>query len=63
MPGFWLHSGATLECLHGGQAIPVFANTRVTVAGQPAVSISSPYVIAGCTLPPTADGPCVTAQF
>lgn len=40
-------------------------NPRVTVSGQPTVTIASPYVVAGCTLPPppAANGPCVTAQF
>jgi hypothetical protein len=37
----------------------------VLVSAQPTVAITSPYVIAGCTLPPptAANGPCVTAQF
>lgn len=40
-------------------------NPRVTVSGQPTVAITSPYMIAGCILPPppAANGPCVTAQF
>jgi hypothetical protein len=65
MPGFLLHVGATVLCSHAGQAQPLVPNTRVTVTGQPTVTISSPYVIAGCTLPPplAANGPCVTAQF
>jgi hypothetical protein len=35
------------------------------VSGQPTVAITSPYVVAGCALPPppAANGPCVTAQF
>jgi hypothetical protein len=37
----------------------------VLVSAQPTVAMTSPYVIAGCTLPPptAANGPCVTAQF
>jgi len=37
----------------------------VTVSGQPTVTLPTPYVVAGCTLPPpsVANGPCVTAQF
>lgn len=33
--------------------------------GQPTVVVTTPYVIAGCLLPPPilANGPCVTAQF
>jgi len=35
------------------------------LGGAPSVLISSPYVIAGCTLPPppTANGPCITGQW
>ena len=65
MPGFLLHLGAAVQCMHAGQATPTVTNPRVTVTGQPTVNISAPYVIAGCTLPPppAANGPCVTAQF
>ena len=65
MPGFLLHVGATVLCSHGGQAQPTVPNPRVQVSGQPTVAISSPYVVAGCALPPppAANGPCVTAQF
>jgi hypothetical protein len=37
----------------------------VLVSGQPVATIASPYVVAGCTLPPppAANGPCVTAQY
>lgn len=40
-------------------------NPRVTVSGMPSVTLSAPYVVAGCTFPPppAANGPCVTAQF
>jgi hypothetical protein len=65
MPGFLLHVGATVMCSHAGQAQPTTPNARVTVMGQPTVTISSPYQIAGCTMPPpnAGNGPCVTAQF
>ncbi len=63
MPGFLLHLGATVTCVHGGTATPTVPNPRVTVSGQPTVALSSPYVVAGCTLPPNAGGPCVTAQY
>ena len=65
MPGFLLHVGATVLCSHGGQAQATMPNLRVTVMGQPTVAITSPYVVAGCALPPpiAANGPCVTAQF
>ena len=65
MPGFLLHMGATVLCMHAGQAQPVVTNPRVTLGGQPIVTQPSLYTVAGCTLPPppTANGPCVTAQW
>jgi hypothetical protein len=65
MPGPLLHLGAMVTCSHAGQATPSAPNPRVLVSGQPIVTITSPYLVAGCTLPPppAANGPCVTAQF
>jgi len=65
MPGFLLHQGATVLCSHAGQAQPTVPNPRVMVAGMPTVTLSAPYVVAGCAFPPppAGNGPCVTAQF
>jgi hypothetical protein len=65
MPGFFLHVGATVLCAHGGQAQPTVPNPRVKVGGQPVVTQTAPYTVAGCALPPpiAANGPCVTAQW
>jgi hypothetical protein len=65
MPGFLVHVGATVTCMHAGQAQPTVPNPRVMVSGQPTVLITAPYMVAGCTLPPpiAANGPCVTAQW
>jgi hypothetical protein len=65
MPGPILHLGATVTCSHGGQATPVTTVPRVLVSGQPVTTLASPYLVAGCALPPppAANGPCVTAQF
>jgi hypothetical protein len=65
MPGFILHSGAVVTCLHGGQAQPTTFSPRVTVSGQPIVVQATPYTVAGCTLPAITSGapPCVTAQW
>jgi hypothetical protein len=65
MPGFLVHLGAQVQCLHGGQAETIVPIPTVTVSGQPVVAIDSPYVIAGCTFPPPpgANGPCVTGTF
>jgi len=61
MPGLIAHQGATVLCAHGGQAQPTTANPRVTVSGQPTITLTTPYSIAGCPLPPNAGGPCATA--
>jgi hypothetical protein len=65
MPGAVLHAGATVCCSHNGQATPTTTNARVLVGGQPVVTLTTPYVISGCTLgsPALGNGPCVTAQW
>jgi hypothetical protein len=65
MPGFMLHSGAAVQCVHLGVAQPTVVNPRVTVSAQPIVTVASPYSIAGCTFPAMSTGapPCATAQF
>lgn len=65
MPGTLLHVGATVLCAHGGQAQPTVPNPRVTVSGMPTVTMTAPYVVAGCAMPPppSGNGPCVTAQW
>jgi len=52
-------------CTHTGTAQPTVPNPRVTLTGQPIVTIASPYAIAGCTFPAISAGapPCATAQF
>jgi uncharacterized Zn-binding protein involved in type VI secretion len=65
MPGFLLHVGATVMCIHAGQAQPTVPNPRVRVGGQPVVNQTSHYTVAGCPFPPppAGNGPCVTAQW
>ena len=65
MPGPIVHLGATVMCTHAGQATPSASFPRVMVNGQPVITQVTPYVIAGCTLPPpiAANGPCVTGQW
>ena len=64
MPGFLLHVGATVMCSHAGQAQPTAPNPRVMVSGQPVVTQSCIYTIAGCpfTVGPVPV-PCVTGQW
>jgi hypothetical protein len=58
-----LHLGAQVLCTHAGQAIPTAPFPRVTLSGQPIVTIVSPYAIAGCALTGTPNPPCVTGQW
>src|SRR5437763_412961 len=62
MPGFIVHQGATVMCIHGGNGQPTVVSPRVQVSGMPVVTISSPYVIAGCSLASTGT-PCITGQW
>jgi hypothetical protein len=51
MPGHLLHLGATVMCLHGGQATPTQTSPHVTVSGCSLSTLPVP--------PPF----CVTAQW
>jgi hypothetical protein len=64
MPGFLLHSGATVLCTHAGQAQPTSPNPRVKVSGQPVVTQAAPYTVAGCPfVAGVVPSPCVTATW
>ena len=65
MPGFLLHQGASVMCLHGGQAQATSPNPRVKVMGQPIVMQPTPHTVAGCpfTTPGGTPMPCVSAQW
>jgi hypothetical protein len=62
--GMILHSGATVMCMHGGQATATAPNPRVKVGGQPVATQPSPWTVAGCPfMTGTNPMPCVTAQW
>lgn len=64
MPGFLLHAGASVLCVHGGQAQPTTPNPRVRVGGQPVTTQPNPYTVAGCPFNVSGSPvPCVTAQW
>jgi hypothetical protein len=65
MPGLLLHLTAQVQCAHAGTATPATVNPRVQVSGQATVLLSTPYVVAGCTMPPptAGNGPDVSAQW
>jgi hypothetical protein len=65
MPGTILHLGATVQCMHGGTAVPTETEPRVLIGGMPVTTMAAPYTVAGCAMPapPSGNGPCVTAQW
>ena len=63
MPGPIVTMGSTLMCAHAGQATATAPFPRVSVLGQPVVTLSTPYVVAGCGLTGSPNPPCVTAQW
>ena len=58
-----LHLGATVLCMHAGNAVPTMPFVRVTVSGQPVVQVTTPYVIAGCTQASVPAPFCATGQW
>ena len=62
MPGPVVTMSSTVTCSHAGQATPT-TPSRVTVMGAPAVTMATPYVVAGCALTGTPTPPCVTGQW
>jgi hypothetical protein len=65
LAGFLLHQGATVLCMHAGQAQPVMPDPRVKVSGRMVVQQTCQYTVAGCTFPAISTGapPCATAQW
>lgn len=64
MPGPAVTATTTAQCAHMGKATPVAPNPRVSILGQPVVTIASAYAIAGCPFTNgTTPQPCLTAQF
>jgi hypothetical protein len=64
MPGPLVHVGAVVTCAHMGQAQPTAPNPRVLVSGQPTVTMTAPWVVAGCPFNVSgAPVPCLTAQW
>lgn len=65
MPGFLLTTASQVACSHQGRATTGGVAARVKVGGSPAVFLSAPWSIAGCTFPPpnAGNGPCVSGTF
>lgn len=66
MPGYILHQGADVKCMHLGPAQPAMVNPRVTVGGNPIVVRSNTYLVSACQFPAWTLGgspPCTTASW
>jgi hypothetical protein len=64
MPAPILQLGATVLCSHGGQATALEPFPRVLLSGQPAVTLTSLFAIAGCAFAHRfGSPPCSTAQW
>jgi hypothetical protein len=63
MSGNLLHVGATVFCQHAGTAQALVPSTRVMVSGQPVVTQTSPFAVAGCALSSSPGPFCAMAQF
>jgi hypothetical protein len=63
MPGFLVEQGATVMCVHGGQAMATVPNPGVVVSGTPTALVTDPWSVAGCPGVPSSVPPCATAQW
>ena len=66
MPGPVLTAMSTVQCAHLDHGTPVTPNPRVTIFGQPVVTIATQYTIAACTFPAMTAGnspPCISGSF
>ncbi|MDB5069132.1 MAG: hypothetical protein JWM87_243 [Candidatus Eremiobacteraeota bacterium] len=62
MPAPIVQLGAVVMCSHAGTATPLVPSTRVLASGQPVITITSPWAVAGCALTPSGGPFCVTGQ-
>lgn len=65
MPGFVLHVNTGMQCMHGGLATIAPSQPRVTVSGQPAMTMPAQIIVAGCafTIPGPKPQPCVQIEW
>jgi hypothetical protein len=65
MPGYLLHTAATVTCPHQGPATTPPVQVRVLVGGLAVATTSSLTTVAGCafTVPPGKPQPCVKVQW
>ena len=65
MPGFLMHTGATIQCMHAGPATIISTQPRVAVNGMPVALMSDQIAVAGCafTVPGPKPQPCVLVKW
>ena len=66
MPGFIIHLGANVQCMHLGLAQPMMTYPRVMVSGNPVVVMSDNYSVSACQFPAWTLGSspaCATATW
>ncbi len=64
MPGYLIQQGATVRCVHGGEAAATMPSPAVSLGDQPASVITDPWTVVGCPgVPPDGVPPCVTAEW
>ena len=63
MSGHIVHVGSTLTCPHMGTVTAITSNTRVIVSGQPVVTMSDTFTVAGCALSSSSTPPCVLVKW
>lgn len=63
MPGYLIQQGATVTCVHGGQALLSVPNPQVTVAGMATALVPGSWTIAGCPGVPPNVPPCTSAAW
>ncbi len=62
--GEFLHLGATILCPHAGQAQPTSGSARVSLSGQPALSLAHMLMVAGCPFTTGSNpSPCTSVQW
>jgi hypothetical protein len=64
MPGYLIQQGATVSCVHQGQAQPTAPFPKVLLSDQAVVTQTAPFTVSGCPFMSGSNPlPCVTAQW
>ena len=65
MPGFLLHVGAEMKCLHQALAVIAPSQLRVLVGGKPVATMTSKIKVVACpfTVPGPKPQPCLTVKW